>query len=106
MEEFTDPTGFRVMLTRECWRHIVSRHPEMKPLKEFVVTAIQNPDAIHLGKRDPTCRICRKRYDHVPELGKWLHALVFVDQPSRYVKTAYFAAAGFRQLGQQIWPST
>lgn len=78
----------------------------MKPFREVVTAAIQKPDAIHLGKRDPTCRICRKRYEDLPGVGKGLHALVFVDGHSGYVKTAYFAAFAFRALGQRIWPSS
>lgn len=105
-EEFKDPTGFRAVLSDECWTHIIKGHPEMKPFKGFVEAAIQKPDAIHLGKRDPTCRIFRRRYQEVPGVGEWLHVLVFVDGQSGYVRTAYFAAAWFRASGQQIWPSS
>jgi hypothetical protein len=105
-EARADPTGFRAVLTDECWRHITDRHPEMKPFRKFVGAAIQEPDAIHLGKRDPTCRIYRKRYEDVPGVGKGLHLLVFVGTPRGYVKTAYLVAVAFRALGQQIWPSS
>lgn len=105
-ETISDPTGFQAILTDDCWQHIVSRHPEMQPFKQFVVETIRQPDGIYSGKRDPARRIYRKKYEHVPELGSSLDLLVFVGDADRYVATTYFAAYSFRMLGALIWPSS
>jgi len=104
-EAIPDPLGFQAILTDDCWQHIVSRHPEMQPFRQLVVDAIRQPDGIHLGKRDPSRRIYRKRHIQVSGLGGPLDVLIFVDQADRYVATAYFAAFSWRMLGTRIWPS-
>ena len=98
--------GFRAILTDECWQHITDRHPEMAPFRELVGDAIRQPDAIYLGKRDPTRRIYRKRHLKVPGLGGSLDLLVFVGTARGYVATSYFAAYSFRMLGAMVWPSS
>lgn len=100
----SDPTGFQTVFTDACWRHIVSRHPEMQPFKELVVEAIRQPDWIHLGKRDPSRRIYRKRHLQILGLGGPLDLLVFAGGTDGYVATAYFAAYSLRLLGALIWP--
>ena len=104
-EVILDPSGFKAILTDECWLHITERHPEMKPWKHLVVETIQQPDEVYLGRRDPTRRIYRKKYVIVAG-GNLLDLLVFVDNRRRYVATAYFAAYSIRMLGQKIWPSS
>lgn len=104
-ETISDPTGFRAILTDECWDHITKRHPVMEPFRESVVETIRQPDGIYLGKRDPTRKIYRKRYPHVLGVGDSLDLLVFVGSADGYVATAYFAALSFRMLGSLIWPS-
>lgn len=103
-EAISDPTGFQAILTDECWHHIVSRHPEMQPLREFVLETIRGPDEIYLGRRDPSRRIYRKRHLQIPGLGGPLDLLVFAGGTDKYVATAYFAAYSWRMLGTQIWP--
>ncbi len=104
-ETVSDPLGFQAILTDECWRHIIQRHPEMRSFRERVAEAIRQPDGVHLGKRDPGRRVYRKRYMDVPGLGGPLDLLVFVGNSDGYVATAYFAAYSFRMLGELIWPS-
>lgn len=104
-EVIRDPTGFQVILTEECWTgHITRKHPEMNAFRERLAETIQNPDAIYLGKRDPSRRIYVKKYPHPGQVGNWLDLLVFVSNDG-YVATAYFAAYSMRMLGKQIWPS-
>ena len=103
-ETVSDPTGLHLSFTDECWRHIVSRHPEMQPFKELVVEAIRQPDGIHSGKRDPSRRIYRKRHLQILGLGGPLDLLVFAGGKDGYVATAYFAAYSWRMLGALIWP--
>lgn len=105
-EAISDPTGFQAILTDHCWQHIVSRHPEMQPFRQFVLEAIRRPDGIYLGRRDPGRRIYRKRHTQVREMGDSLDLLVFVSGADKYVATAYFAAYSLRMLGTLIWPSS
>jgi hypothetical protein len=104
-ETISDPTGFQAVLTDDCWRHIISHHPEMHPFKEFVTETIRQPDGIYSVKRDPARRIYRKKFSHVPGLGDSLDLLVFVGNVDGYVATAYFAGYSIRMLGVLRWPS-
>lgn len=101
-----DPTGLEIVLTDECWQHVISRHPEMQPFRELVLEAIRLPNGIYLGKRDPARRIYRRNYFEVPGVGNSLDLLVFVGDDDRHVATAYFIAYSFRKLGRLVWPST
>jgi hypothetical protein len=105
-ERISDPTGFTVVLTGECWQHVIARHPEMGPFKRLVVQAIGSPDGIYLGKRDPERRIYRKRHLQVPGVGDSLDLLVFAGAADGYVATAYFAGYSVRMLGALIWPTS
>lgn len=101
-----DPTGLEVVLTDESWEHIISRHPEMSGLKEFVLETIRQPDGIYWGKRDPTRRIYRKGYSEVPGVGNSLELLVFLADDGTHVAKAYLIGYSFRMLGRLVWPST
>jgi len=101
-----DPTGLEVVLTDECWQHVVSRHPEMLPFKNLVLEAIRQPHGIYFGNRDPARRIYRKNYSEVPGVGNSVDVLVFLGDDNRHVATAYFIAYSFRMLGRLVWPST
>ena len=48
-EVIADPTGFQAILTDECWKHIVSRHPEMETFRHLVVETVQGPNAVYLA---------------------------------------------------------
>jgi phage-Barnase-EndoU-ColicinE5/D-RelE like nuclease2 len=101
-----DPTGLEIVLTDECWRHVVSRHPEMEPFKELVLKTIREPDGIYAGKRDPSRRIYRKSYSEVPGVGNSLDVLVFVGDDGKHVATAYLIGYSIRMLGRLVWPTT
>jgi hypothetical protein len=101
-----DPTGLEVVLTDECWQHIVSRHPEMLPFKELVLTAVREPNGIYEGKRDPTRRIYRKGYAEVPGVGNSLDVLVFLGNDGKHIATAYLIGYSIRMLGRLVWPTT
>ena len=105
-EALIDPTGFQAILTERTWaEHIATKHPEVARLRDRVVETIKSPDAIHFGKRDPSCRIYTKRYADTPGVGKELTLLVFVRSESGRVATAHFMFRTFRTLGREIWPS-
>ena len=46
----TDFKGRTVELTEERWGHIVERHPEIRPLDQSVLRAVEAPDG-HLSGR-------------------------------------------------------
>ena len=101
-----DPTGFQAILTEQTWaEHIATRHPEVTRFRDRVVETIKGPDAIHVGKQDPRCRIYSKRYVDTPGVGKELTLLVYVRSESGRVATAHFMVRTFRRLGREIWPS-
>jgi len=100
-----DPTGLEVVLTDECWEHIVSRHPELLPFKELVLEAIREPIGIYEGKRDPSRRIYKKSYSEVPGVGNSLDVLVFLGDDGKHVATAYLIAYSIRMLGRLVWPT-
>jgi hypothetical protein len=101
-----DPIGLEVVLTDECWQHIVSNHPEMRPFKELVLKTIQEPVGIYEGKRIPTARIYRKSYAELPGVGNSLDILVFLGDDGKHVATAYPIAYSIRMLGRLVWPTT
>ena len=106
-EVIRDPAGVEPILTEQCWTgHITKQHPEMAARKDLVRETIRNPDAVYLGKRDPSRRVYVKHGRRSPEGGNFLSVLVFVGNEDRYVATAHFAAEVFRQLGRQIWPTS
>ncbi len=98
-EAISDPTGFQAILTEDCWQHIVSRHPEMKAFRQFVVEAIRTPDGIYSGKRDPARKIYRKRHLQVPGVGDSLDLLVFVGGADRYVANSLFCSLFVARVG-------
>lgn len=102
----TDPTGFEVTISDACWdAHVVVRHPEMAEHKGLVAETIAAPEAIYRGKRDPSRRIYRRRYETVPGVGNFLDVLVFVGDSDGFMATTYFTAGSIRTLGERLWPS-
>jgi hypothetical protein len=100
-----DPTGLEVVLTDECWDHIVSHHPELRPFKALVLESIREPVGIYEGKRDPSRRIYKKSYSEVPGVGNSLDVLVFLGDDGKHVATAYLIGYSIRMLGRLVWPT-
>ena len=40
--------GSEVALTEERWRHIVFRHPELKPKMQLILDAVAHPDEVYV----------------------------------------------------------
>jgi hypothetical protein len=40
--------GSEVALTEERWRHIVFRHPELKPKMQLILDAVASPDEVYV----------------------------------------------------------
>ena len=49
MWETTDPSGRRVVLTFERWRHILQDHPELAHARDAILEAVSAPAAHHPG---------------------------------------------------------
>jgi hypothetical protein len=55
--------GLEVMLSRRTWKHIMTRHPELKSKIELVLEAISNPDEVYVDEtnaRHALKRVCQQ----------------------------------------------
>src|SRR5436190_23286826 len=70
--EVKTPLGFRVRVTVEYWRLIVTiKHPAMAGRESDVQNVLQDPDEIRLSKKDPSVYLFYK-----PErMGRWVCAV-------------------------------
>jgi hypothetical protein len=80
-----DPEGRRVELTAERWRHILFRHPQLKPYMEDVLKAIQAPTVRQADPTPDTQRFFLK--DVGPE--PWLRVVVAFRVDRAFVITAF-----------------
>ena len=101
----TDPRGYEIRLTRECWHdHIVVEHPEMRGRVDDVRLAIEAPDYIYESKH--------RRSSHLYFLGagsslsgaEYVLVVVAVRQRLRkgYIQTA-FLVDGLSKGGKLLW---
>lgn len=101
--------GATATLDETHWEtHIVARHPELRAHREKVVDTLTHPDGVYKSRRDPDTRIYLKTFTGVAisdTLFDNLTLLVYVRNKGGFVVTAYFAAAMWRGLGEQLWPS-
>jgi hypothetical protein len=47
----TDPTGRSVVLSKERWGHITTRHPELRTFRAEILEAVRRPTIRVRGKR-------------------------------------------------------
>jgi hypothetical protein len=80
-----DPRGTTVELTDERWGHIIERHPEIEPLGEAVLRAVQTPD-----RRMPS-RLGNEEwyYLETDEPSAWLKVVVAYSEERGHIVTAY-----------------
>jgi len=101
--------GLTVHLDESHWeQHIIARHPELRAHREKVIETLQSPDGVFRSKRDPGTRIYTKTFADVTISETTfdnLALLAYVREEGGFLVTAHFAAAMWRGLGQQIWPS-
>lgn len=91
--------GVLIRLTEERWRHIIVRHPSLKPLLGEVLAAVERPQRVFLGSEREflATRPCKA----LPHL-----VVVYrIDRSDGFVITAFDAKseAYFRRR-KQIWP--
>lgn len=101
--------GATAILDEAHWEtHIVARHPELHAHREKVVDTLAHPDRVYRSRRDQDTRIYLKTFIGVAisdTLFDNLALLVYVRNKGGFVVTAHFAAAMWRGLGEQLWPS-
>lgn len=88
--------------------HIASRHPELKGNWDQVLETLRFPEGVYRSKRDRGTRIYARAFTGIVISGAVfdrMTLLVYVREENGFVVTAHFAAAQWRSLGEQIWPS-
>lgn len=88
MEIAHSRNGVPVRLTDERWRHIVSRHPEMRWQRHRVLEAIASPDLVQRG--DYGAMLALRHYNQPPAVNLFVVAVYReVDDGDGFVITAY-----------------
>ena len=81
-----DPDGATVELTAERWRHITSGHPELAPLVDLVLRAVEAPDRRLPGRREGEAWF----YLRTVAPSRWLKVVVRYDATGRaWIVTAF-----------------
>jgi hypothetical protein len=84
----TDPLGRVITLHDHTWYgHIVKRHPDVRPLRSLIESALRTPVQINHSTSDPDCRLY---YGPGPFSG--IMVVVVADLVAGMVKTAYRTA--------------
>jgi hypothetical protein len=78
--------GTRVVLSRERWRHIVLRHPELKNAFDMILEVVAKPDEVYL---DPTGAFhALKRVRSVSDF----IVVIYSFKDEGYIRTAYYTS--------------
>jgi len=96
--EVETPLGFRVRVTVDYWRVIVTiKHPVMLGREADIQEVLRNPDEIRLSKKDPSVYLFYK-----PEkISRWVCAVTKRLDGEGFLITAYPTDAV--KEGEQIW---
>lgn len=86
-----DPDGATVELTGERWRHITSGHPELAPLIDLVLRAIESPDRRLPGRREGQVWF----YLRTVAPSRWLKVVVRYEATGRALIVTAFARRSF-----------
>ena len=76
-----DPDGRPVVLTRQAWEHITSRHPELRPFRGAIVAAVRAPTVRRGGRKQGE---------------EWFYLRVL--GPSRWIKVVVTYRGGLGQI--------
>jgi len=87
--ETLDKSGRRIHLSKERWRHIRKKHPEVEN-EELLKDAIEKPDKITDYHRDETVYYFYKYYKERPKPEQYLMVVVKYLNGSGYVLSAYY----------------
>ena len=80
-----DPDGVSVELTDERWGHVVDGQPELAPYRSAIVTAVEAPTKVLLG------RAGNERWHYLQSAGpsRWLKVVVAYEGRRGHVVTAF-----------------
>ena len=87
--EITDKSKRRIHLSKERWKHIRKKHPEVED-SEMLKETIQNPDKITDNTLDETINYYFKHYKDKALPNRYLRIAVKYLNNSGYIITAYF----------------
>ncbi|MEK6819772.1 MAG: PBECR2 nuclease fold domain-containing protein [Nanoarchaeota archaeon] len=87
--EIIDKSGRRIHLSKERWKHIIKKHPEVEEY-ELIKETIEKPDKITQYHKDETIYYFYKYYKHKPVFKKYLLVVVKYLNKEGYVLSAYF----------------
>ena len=87
--EIKDKNGKEIRLTKEQWKHIRKKHPEVENTEEIEET-LKRPDKITFPKIDDTIGFYYKYFKNRPSPQNYLLVLVKYLNGDGYVITAYY----------------
>ena len=87
--EVTDKIGKKIHLTKERWKHIRKKHPEVVNIEEVDET-VKNPDKITFPKLDASVSFYYKYFKHRTSPYKYLLVIVKYLNGEGYVITSYY----------------
>ena len=97
--ECVTPIGFRVRVTRNYWRLIVTtKHPVMAGRESAVQGALSMPDQVRRSRSDPAVYLFYKR----ESIDRWVCAVVRRLDGDGFLVTTY--PTDVIKEGEQVWP--
>jgi len=97
--ECSTPIGFRVRVTRDYWRLIVTvKHPVMAGRESSVRKALSMPDQVRRSRSDPNVYLFYKR----ESLDRWVCAVARRLDGDGFLVTTY--PTDVIKEGEQVWP--
>ncbi len=96
--EVLTPLRFRVRVTRQYWKLIVTmKHPVMRERETAVQAVLQAPDEVRRSRSDPSVFL----FYRLEQPGRWLCAVVRQLNGDGFLITTYPTDA--IKEGQQVW---
>ena len=102
MAVLTDYEGRAIRLTEERWRHI-SEHPEMLGMRGALEETLKAPEVVHESMSDFAAHLYYRFYHRTMVGGKYLCAVVKLENEDAFVVTAYLTDRVKR--GRVVWPT-
>lgn len=87
--EINDKTGRKIHLSKERWRHIRKKHPEVEDL-DLIYETINHSDKVVCYSLDEAINYDYKFYKHRKSPERYFRVVVKYLNNTGYVVTAYF----------------
>jgi hypothetical protein len=88
----------KIRLTKERWKHIIFKHPEVKKHIERVKSTLTQPDRVRKSRYDSKVWLYYKFYKR---LRKYLTVVIKILNDEGFVITAYITDK--IKLGEDLW---